>query len=335
MKNRNSLSANILRLKVILLRIAVLAPALIVTGCQDDPKSVFQGYAEGEYVMVAAPLAGQLESLTVTRGSRVQAGELLFTLDREEQQAEVTAAGQELRRTESRLADLRKGERPSELEAIVSRLEQARAAFELSSKEFARREKLFGKKIISSEELDQARTAQRRDQASINELKAQLETARLGARSDAIEAARADVAAARARLQQASWAFAQKSRSATQDALVYDTLFEPGEFVPAGYPVVSLLPTENIKLRFFVPEPLIGTLQLNQKLAVGFDGDRGPLAATISYISPQAEYTPPVIFSRETRAKLVFLVEARPDRGDSTRLHPGQPIEVRLESLHE
>ena len=95
--------------------------------CQQSPEQVFQGYAEGEYVMVASQLPGRLESLVVTRGARVRADELLFSLDREEQQAEVAAAGGEVRRQESRLADLRKGERPSELEALLARLESARA----------------------------------------------------------------------------------------------------------------------------------------------------------------------------------------------------------------
>jgi len=298
--------------------------------CQQSPEQVFQGYAEGEYVMVASQLPGRLESLVVTRGARVRAGELLFSLDREEQQAEVAAAGGEVRRQESRLADLRKGERPSELEALLARLESARAAFELSRNELARREELFGRKIISREELDRARTAFERDQAAVGDLEAQLATARLGARSDAVAAARAEVAAARARLRQAEWALAQKNLSAGQDALVFDTFFEPGEFVPAGYPVVSLLPPQNIKIRFFVPEPLLGALHIGQPLAVSFDAAGGPLTAAISYISPQAEYTPPVIFSRETRAKLVFLVEARPALEDAVRLHPGQPVDVRL-----
>jgi HlyD family secretion protein len=314
-----------------LARIVLLLFAVFICGCQEDSEPFFQGYAEGEFVMVASPLSGELASLAVSRGAQVQAGDLLFTLERGEQQAEVAAAGQEVRRTESHLADLRKGERPSELGAIVSKLDQTRAALELSHREFDRREKLFSRQIISGEELDRARSALQRDQAAVSELEAQLQTARLGARSDAVEAARADVAAARARLQQASWAFKQKSRSTVQDALVYDTLFEPGEFVPAGYPVVSLLPPENIKLRFFVPEPLVGSLRIGQQLAVTFDGSREPLTAAVSYISPQAEYTPPVIFSRETRAKLVFLVEARPNPTIAVRLHPGQPVEVRLE----
>jgi len=331
MTKRHLMKASGLRLGIVLPALLLLCAGCLSACQEQSPEQVFQGYVEGDYVEVAAPLAGELASLDVTRGAQVEAGDLLFTLEREEQQAEVAAAGQEVQRLESRLADLGKGERPSELAALLSRLAAARSAYELSRNELARREELFGRKIISREELDRARSAQDRDQAAVRDLEAQLDTARLGGRADAVGAARAEVAAARARLQKAEWALAQKSRRATQAALVFDTLFEPGEFVPAGTPVVSLLPPGHIKLRFFVPEPLIGSLRTGQELAVTIDGTSGPLSAAISYISPQAEYTPPVIFSRETRAKLVFLVEARPDPGVAARLHPGQPVDVRLE----
>jgi HlyD family secretion protein len=316
-------------------RSTLLLLVALLFGCQEKSQQSFQGYAEGEYVMVASPLAGRLERLAVTRGAQVEAGDLLFRLDSEPQLAERAAAVEEVRRAESRLADLRKGQRSSELEMLRSRLEQVQAALQLSRKEFARRQELFAQQIISGEELDRARTALERDQSAVAEFEAQLETARLGARTDAVAAALAEVATARAGLAQADWSLMQKSQSAAEDALVFDTLFEPGEFVPAGYPVVSLLPPGNIKLRFFVPEPLVGTLRLGQQLAITFDGSGGSLAAAVSYISPRAEYTPPVIFSRETRAKLVFMVEARPAPNLAVRLHPGQPIEVQLEATHE
>lgn len=318
-----------------LVRNLVLLACLLLGGCQPENAPRFQGYAEGEFILVASPLVGRLESLTVERGAQVQSGELLFRLERVAEQAAVSAAEQQVLSAQSRLEDLRKGERPSELGALRSRQAQARAALELSRKEFDRRQALFAQKVISGEELDRARSSLLRDQAVVDELQAQLETARLGSRRDTIEAGRADLEAARARLDQARWALEQKSQSAPHSALVFDTLFEPGELVPGGVPVVSLLPPGNIKLRFFVPEPVVGTLRLGQKLAVFFDGSDGALPATISFISPQVEYTPPVIYSRETRAKLVFLVEARPDPASAARFHPGQPVEVHLEPGHD
>jgi HlyD family secretion protein len=112
--------------------------------------------------------------------------------------------------------------------------------------------------------------------------------------------------------------------------LIYDTFFVEGEWVPAGRPVVSLLPPGNIKLRFYVPEAVVGGLRVGQAVKVSCDGCGAPLAAAVSYVSPAAEFTPPIIYSRETRAKLVFLVEARPEAKDATRLKPGQPVDVSL-----
>ncbi|MFA5516444.1 MAG: HlyD family efflux transporter periplasmic adaptor subunit [Desulfuromonadales bacterium] len=299
--------------------------------CQPSPEPVYQGYVEGEFVQVAAPLAGRLEDLAVRRGAHVAAGDPLFTLEREEEAAAVAAARQELAQTKNQLADLQKGQRPSELAAIEARLRQAQAALELSRQELTRRRDLFAQQMVSAEELDRARTAVQRDAAAVKDLRAQLTTARLGARADRIAAARAAVEAAAARLAQARWALEQKSRPAPVAGLVFDTFFEAGEFVPAGRPVVALLPPENRIVRFFVPEPMVGALAVGQPVRIAFDGRDEPVPARIDFISPQAEYTPPVIYSRETREKLVYLVEARPEAAAATLLHPGQPVSVRAE----
>jgi HlyD family secretion protein len=305
---------------------------LLLAGCAQAPPDYFQGYAEGEFVLVASPRAGRLDRLAVGRGQQVAAGGLLFALEAEEEAAAVAEAEKRVREAEQRLADLRKGERPSELEAIRAELAQARAARKLSREEWQRRQTLFRERVVSAEELDRAETAFRRDEAAVAQLEAVLETARLGARSDQIAAAGSAAEAARARLDQALWALEQKGQAAPAAALVFDTLFEEGEFVPTGRPVVSLLPPENVKVRFFVSEAAVGTLRVGQQVAVSFDGGGAPVPATIRFISPRAEYTPPVIYSRETREKLVFLVEARPSPGDAPRLHPGQPVEVRVET---
>lgn len=312
--------------------IILLAALSLLGGCSDKPAGYYQGYAEGEFVQVAAPLGGRLERLAVSRGGTVAAGDLLFALEAEEEAAAVAEADRRVRQAEELLADLGKGQRPTELAAIRAELDRARTTRELSRQEWQRRRDLFAGRFISAEELDQAQTAFRRDEAAVARLEAELATARLGARTDQIRAAEAEVGAARARLAQARWALAQKEQAAPAAALVFDTLFEPGEFVPAGRPVVSLLPPANVKVRFFVPERVVGTLRVGQKVAVTFDGAERPVAGAIDFVSPKAEFTPPLIYSRETRQKLVFLVEARPAPADAPRLHPGQPVEVRLEA---
>jgi len=304
----------------------------IIAGCRDNGNNTYQGYVEGEYQYISSPLGGRLEILSVARGKTVAAGQPLFTLDRTVQDVAVAEAEQGLQRAENRLVDLSKGLRPSEIEAIQAKLEQARAANNLARVEYERREKLLQKKVISEDVLDRSRAEMERSTAAVAQLQAELETARLGGRPDAIEAARTEVEAARQRLVQARWQVDQQVRAAQSQAQVFDTYYVVGEYVPPGHPVVSLLSPGNIAIRFFVPETLVGTLQPGQIISVSFDGSTKKYRAAISYISPQPEYTPPVIYSRNSRTHLVFMIEARPAIEDAPDLHPGQPVDVRLES---
>lgn len=308
----------------------LLIATAALASCSREAPPLYQGYAEGEFVRVAAPYAGSLTSLAVQRGAQVVAGAPLFALEQGNEKAARDEAAQNLKRAEAQLGNLKKGKRPVELDAIVAQREQARAALKLSEADFARDDKLVKSGFISSQKLDASHAALKRDQERLKELEAQLATAKLAARVDEIRAAEAAVAATRATLARADWSLAQKSVKAPVAGLVQDTLYVQGEWVPAGSPVVSLLPPQNIKVRFFVPETRIGSLETGQAVTLSCDGCAAPVAAAISYISPQAEYTPPVIYSRENRGKLVYLIEARPTPADATKLRPGQPVDVRV-----
>jgi HlyD family secretion protein len=300
--------------------------------CDQEATSGFQGYAEGEYVRVASSFVGRLEKLNVHRGDQVKAGDPLFSLENENEAAARAEAEQRLRAAQAQLANLRKGRRPTEIAAVEAQLDQARAAARLSEAQLKRSEQLVGRGFISREKLDEARSAHASDRARVEQLQADLATARLAARQDEIRAAQHSVEAAQAVLTQAEWRLEQKSVRAPVSGLVADTLFVKGEWVPAGAPVATLLPPENIKVRFFVPEPRLGAVRVGQGVSVACDGCAAPVPARITFISPRAEYTPPVIYSRETRSKLVYLIEARPAVEDARKLHPGQPVDVRLEA---
>ncbi len=305
---KNFLFAEFLRFSLLLTAALILA-----SGCHRDSVRRYQGYLEGEFVYVAAPLAGQLQALPAQKGAQVEAGAPLFALD--------DAAERDARRqAAARLDDLRKGQRPSELAALDARLAQARATAELSGRELARQEKLFASGAATADELDRARLSHEANLHAADQLAAELQTAQLGGRTDAITAAEAALA-------QADWSVAQKSQSAPCAGLVYDTLYRVGEFVPAGTPVATLLPPANLKVRFFVPEPDLAALHPGQTVHVSLDG-AAPLTARISYLSPQPEYTPPVLYNRGNRAKLVFMVEAVFAAGEARDLHPGQPADV-------
>jgi len=307
---------------------ALVCTGTLVSGCSDGNNGAFQGYIEGEYLLVSSPLAGQLDKLSVNRGDRVAAGDILFTLEHSFEQAAFDEAEQVLQRAKNRLADLLKGQRPSELAATRARLAQAQASLDLSETEYRRRSTLFEQKVIPRDQLDRTRTELERNRAAVEQLTAELETAQLGARTDLIAAARSDVAAARSRLAQAKWRLEQKAQAAPDSGLVFDTFYVAGEYVPAAHPVVSILPPDNIKIRFFVPEPVRGGLNAGQSVSVRLDGKKKNIPAKITYISPEAEYTPPVIYSRETRAKLVYMIEADFAPADASSLHPGQPADV-------
>lgn len=298
-------------------------------GAADEPVR-YQGYAEAEYLRVAARAAGTIEHLAVRRGDRVAAGDLVFLLDDDMETALRDEAKARLSAAEARLADLGKGARPEEIATLRAEKRQAEASLALSRSELERQQRLFESRVTAESRLDEARSAYRRDSARVAELEARLATAELGGRADAIEAAEAEVAAARAALEQAQWRLDQRSGIAPADALVEDTLFVEGEHVAAGQPVVSLLPPGNLFVRFFVPETDLGRIALGQRVTVTCDGCPAPIEAAVSFIAPEAEYTPPVIYSEGRREKLVFMVEARPVEPAAERamLHPGQPVTV-------
>ena len=309
----------------------LLILAVTAGGCETPSPEGFQGYVEAEYTYVSSPQPGDLAELFVQRGENVPAGTPLFELDNDLETAQRNEAEQRVQQSRQRLEDLQKGMRTSEIDAIKAKIAQARAGLRLSELEYERRRKLFKDKTIPKEHLDQASAKYRRDRAFVEELSAQLETARMGGRVDAIRAAESDVAAMEAVLAQADWRLEQKTQSAPESALVFDTYYTVGEWVPAGRPVVSLLISRNVKVRFFVPEPRIAQLKLNQGIGVDCDGCAEGLRGRISYISPEAEYTPPVIYSEHTRSKLVFMVEALPDHDrEQVPLHPGQPVDITL-----
>jgi HlyD family secretion protein len=300
-----------------------------LAGCQPAPAPVgYQGYAEAEYVRVASPLAGTLQQLNVTEGDQVKAGEPLFVLEQENEAASRRGAKNRLDQAKAQLADLGKGRRPDEIKSIEAQQQQAQAALALAQANLKRSQELVNAGFQSPATLDQARAAQEQAQAAGAEVAAQLKVARLAARPDQIEAARAAVALAQSALDQANWQTARKSVVAPADGVVQQRLYLPGEFVPAGYPVLSILPPGHIKVRFFVAESDLPRFKPGVRVKLNCDHCQADMAATVGFVSTQPEYTPPVIYNRDNRRKLVWLVEARPTLADAAKLSPGQPVDV-------
>jgi HlyD family secretion protein len=309
-------------------RIIAGVVAALLAACSGDKSSAWQGYVEGEYVNVASPVAGRLDKLLVLRGQTVEAKAPLFRLESEQELAAKQQADEQLNAAQAQLADLRLGRRRPEVAVTEAQLAQAEAAQQQAALQLRRDEAQFEAGGIARAQLEESRSNQAIKAARVRELAGQLDVTRLPAREDQIRGQSAQVAAARAAQSQAAWRLDQKQVAASQAALVADTLYREGEWVAAGSPIVRLLPPGNVKLRFFVPETSAGSLKPGRKVSVGCDGCGAGVAAVVSYVSNEPEFTPPVIYSNETRAKLVFLVEARPSPESAARLRPGQPVSV-------
>jgi len=306
----------------------IVGTLLWISGCSRQDTHGWQGYIEGDFVYVSSPLAGRLDKLAVVKGARVGTGAPLFVLERAAEEAALRQASQELQAAKAQLEDLKKGARPEEIAGLEARLGSARATAELSKLDLGRQEQLFKSGAIAASDYDRARLTHESNLHAVEQYAAQLETARLGGRSDAIAAAEAAVRASADAEAHAKWGVDQKAQSAPCPALVYDTLYREGEFVSAGSPIVSLLPPANIKVRFFVAEPDLARLKAGDRVSVAIEGLPAPIDATVSYLSQNPEYTPPVLYNRENRAKLVFMIEAVFVPAAATDLHPGQPVDV-------
>jgi len=308
----------------------LIAATLFVSGCGDQRASEFPGYMEADLVLVGSEQGGRVETLTVQEGDSVEAGAAIFTLESTEQEAEVAAARARVAEAEARLADAKQQmQRPGEIEVLDASLAQAKAMLVQSNLTLDRTQTLFDKRWVAKAQLDDAIAQHDRNEAAVNEAERRIAAAKLPNRSDLIDAAAASVDAARHALEQAEKGLGKRKVFAPAAGTVEEVYFRPGEVVNAGQAVVAMLPPGNLKVRFFVQEPVRASLQVNQTINVSCDGCKGELPAKISFIAREAEFTPPVIFSREQREKLVYLVEARPSEA-TAKLTAGQPVTVSL-----
>lgn len=300
------------------------------SGCQRHNPYAWQGYIEGQYTYLSSNTDGYLQQLHVVRGTPVQAGQLMFVLESEPQASQLAQAQNKLRQAQFDLSNQVKGQRYTILKGIQEQIRQASANLELARITYERNRKLLATNDIAQQTFDQAEANFKSANGRFDELMANLSEAELGARTDVIASAQAAVAAAMAEMNMAEWYLAKKTVIAPAAGATYDTYFRVGEFVPAGRPVVSMLVPRNIKLIFYVPEPMLSQIKLGEVVNVGCDSCAKNYPARISFIASQAEYTPPMIFSEQERQKFVYRVEALFDEKTAVSFHPGQPVDVYL-----
>lgn len=285
---------------------------------QPQDETVLSGYVEGENLYLAAPIAGTIATMAVARGDRVTAGETVFSVDAAQLRAERDQAAASVASAQAQVA------------TAQARLAQSRASLAAATAQADN----------AARDLARYRSAQRANAASVaqQQVDAAISSAgntvgqRDAAESDVqAQAEQIDAAAAQLHAQQAALADAQSkldqlSPRAPAAARVQDVFFQTGEWAAANQPVVSLLPDDKVKIRFFVPEQDVARYHLGDTIHFSCDGCADGLSARLIYISAQPEFTPPIIYSRSSRDRLVFLMEALP--GDPKGLTPGLPVDV-------
>jgi HlyD family secretion protein len=290
-------------------------------------ETVYYGYVEVDYVYVAPASAGTIEDVMVAAGDRVEAGAPLFRLDARMAEAALASARARAAAARADLENAMTGQRPEELAITERSLERARSDLELAQQNYDRTNQLFTQGVVPRARLDQDNAALMAAQSAVEELEAQLTVGRLPARPAALEAARAQVSAADAEVTQLEAALSDRTGTAPVAGEVDEVYFAAGEQASPSRPVVSIAPDGNLEIRFFVAESERPALAPGDEVSVSCKGCGDPISARVTWLASDAQFNPPIIYSRQEREDLVFLVKAKPE-GSGT-LRPGQPVEVR------
>lgn len=276
------------------------------------------GYIEGEELYLASPAAGSVASVLAVEGARVTAGQQLFTIDpatlaAQQQQREANVAA-----AQTQIASAEANARQADADVAAARADADRARQDLARLISVKRD---DSAAVAGKDIDAARAALRGATAKVSAAQKNAD-----ARRSQIEVARAQTTEAKGGQREAQIRINQLSPTAPADGRVEEVFFQRGEWVNANQAVVALLPDNKVKVRFFVPEQQVAAYMPGRTVHFSCDGCAAGLNAVIRYVSPRPEFTPPIIYSRDSRDRLVFMVEAYPDR--PANLLPGLPVDV-------
>ena len=304
------------------------AALLALAGCSQKPDNSYSGYVEAQAVAIAAPQPGWLSTVSVDRGDSVHDGQPLFSLDATQAGHALEGAEQRAEAASATALDLQKGARAADIAPLVEQRRQASAQLDLARSNEARYAQLEPKGFVSAAQMDTLRATTRQAEAALANIDKQIADRQLAARTDQQRAALAQAEASKADVASAAWTVGDRDVKARIEGRVEERLREPGEFVPQGAAVVTILPKGRQFVRFYVPQADLAKFSVGKVVNVHCDGCATGLTAKVRFISTVSEFTPPVIYSVKERQKLMFLIEATPSKPEA--LHAGQPVDVSL-----
>lgn len=299
----------------------------LFAACSSQPLAV--GYVEGEFVQLAPLEVAQVQSVMVKRGDRVEPDKPIALTENTDAKIAVAQAAAALAQAEAKLADLQVGKRPDEIAVLEASVRTANAQADDARRTLLRTQDLTKRGVMTQAQLDDAKTSVEVAEAAINQSMANLAVGRLPARPEEIKAAENAVKSAAAQLDSARWHLTKRTIVAPAAGRITDVIRNPGDTAGPTAPVLTMLPDGAVKLKVYIPEAKFSSVRVGDLLSVRCDGCAADLKAKVSYVSPDPEFTPPVIYSLETRQKLVYLVEAHPV-DPASPLQPGQIVDVDL-----
>lgn len=269
----------------------LLTIVLVLMGCNEKDDS-YNGYIDADLIYLSANFSGRLTDLAVLRGQSIQKDQFLFKLEQTSEQYGVEM---------SQLSD----------KSLLAQRAQILSKIHYGEINYARVLKMRSHEAASQNDLDVAKNDLSVLKEKLAEIDAQIKSSEVNVADN-------------------QWRMQRKESFSPDEGIVFDTYYNKGEFVQAGQPVLALITSQHIKVVFFVPETELAKIKLDEKIKVSADGNPKLAVGKIFYISNIAEYTPPIIYSREERQRLVFRVEANVISPQLKALHLGQPVTLEL-----
>lgn len=265
----------------------------------------FTGYVVSDNIYMSSSISGTVTSVFVKRGQRIEAGSPLFQIDMTSLNARTEKAKTQIQEAESQSAVWQ-----AELTAA-----EATGKYATTYLNRLLSAQVENDGTVSQTDIDKAHETAAKAKADILSVQNQ------------IAAAKSQIDGSKAELRDIEHQVSELSPKSPVSGRIEEIMFKPGEWAPANAAIISIVPDNEIKVRFYVPQNQIHNYPAGTKVAIAYDGGPKGMTAKVDFVSTRPEYTPPIIYSLETRDKLVFMVEAVP--ADPTQLIPGQPIDVR------
>lgn len=320
----------VLVIALIVIAIAALAYRLTRREGPGDGTVAVSGNIEVTDVEVSFKIPGRVRERLVDEGETVKAGQVVAHLDAEDRQLEVAREERQVEALAANLRELETGFRQEEIAQADAAVRRARAEADRLEADFARQEALFRREVISRRDYDAATAARDASRAQLHEARARQELMHRGPRREQIEAARARLRQGRETLDLARTRLSYTTLTAPQAGLVLSKHVEPGEQVAAGTPIITVGNIASTWLRAYIAETDVGRVKVGQKARIRTDTwpDRR-YEGTVTFISPEAEFTPKNVQTEKERVKLVYRIKITIPN-PQMELKPGMPADAEI-----